>query len=125
MTRFRPHPLLLSLLALADPASARTVAITGKPLTPQPDLVLNNLVPMLAITSGCRDRPERVDVQLFSKSDDLSANPEGTALVRGWVQEAWTFSACGRQIPMAVTYQFQPDGRTRYVFAGEKGLRQP
>ncbi|GAB1843873.1 hypothetical protein MyNCGM152_46420 [Achromobacter xylosoxidans] len=115
-------PLAL-LTACAAPTTyrqdVRGIPVKGEPLTTDPPYVLEKLVPLLSITSGCKETPKSVAVALVSKSDDIRANAAGTALVSGSAREAWNFEACARTIPMYVTYTFTPDGRTAYKFSAK------
>lgn len=110
-------PVLL-LTACANNNAGR-LQVKDQPLTSDPAYVLQHLIPMLPITSGCRDKPKSVSVDLVSKSDDIRTNAAGTALISGSAKEAWKFDACGRTIPMYVTYAFFPDGKTAYKFAAK------
>ena len=97
----------------------RGIPVKGQPLTPDPPFALEKLVPLLSITSGCNETPKSVAVALVSKSDDIRTNAAGTALIAGSAREAWNFEACGRTIPMYVTYTFMPDGQTAYQFSAK------
>lgn len=126
ITRLRGSALLLPLLLLAACAApttyrqdVRAIPVKGQPLTPDPPYVLEKLVPLLSITSGCKEMPKSVAVALVSKSDDIRTNAAGTALISGSAREAWNFEACGRTIPMYVTYTFVADGRTAYNFSAK------
>lgn len=109
------------LAACAAPTTyrqdVRGIPVKGQPLTPDPPFALEKLVPLLSITSGCNEMPKTVAVALVSKSDDIRTNTSGTALISGSAREAWNFDACGRTIPMYVTYTFMPDGQTAYKFS--------
>lgn len=111
------------LAACATPTTyrqdVRAIPVKGAPLTPDPPFVLEKLVPLLSITSGCKETPTSVAVALVSKSDDIRANAARTALISGSAREAWNFDACGKTIPMYVTYTFMPDGQTAYKFAAK------
>lgn len=115
-------PLLL-LTACSAPTTyrqdVRGIPVKGEPLTPDPPYVLEKLVPLLSITSGCKETPKSVAVALVGKSDDIRTNAADTALISGSAREAWNFEACGRTIPMYVTYTFVADGRTAYNFSAK------
>jgi len=124
--RLRGSALFLPLLLLAACAApttyrqdVRAIPVKGQPLTPDPPYVLEKLVPLLSITSGCKETPKSVAVALVGKSDDIRTNAAGTALISGSAREAWNFEACGRTIPMYVTYTFVADGRTAYNFSAK------
>ncbi|CAB3733471.1 hypothetical protein LMG3458_05058 [Achromobacter deleyi] len=111
------------LAACAAPTTyrqdVRSIPVKGTPLTPDPPYALEKLVPLLSITSGCKETPKSVTVALISKSDDIRTNAAKTALISGSAREAWNFEACGRTIPMFITYTFMPDGQTAYQFAAK------
>ncbi|MBU4681994.1 hypothetical protein KC222_08215 [Cedecea davisae] len=121
MNKIFPAALVLPalLLAACSTSSPGKLQVKGQPLTSDPAYVLQHLIPMLPITSGCREKPKSVSVALVSKSDDIRTNAAGTALISGSAREAWNFDACGRDIPMYVTYSFFPDGKTAYKFAAK------
>lgn len=97
----------------------RSIPVKGTPLTPDPPYALEKLVPLLSITSGCKENPTSVTVALVSKSDGIRTNAAKTALISGSARESWNFEACGRTIPMYITYTFMPDGQTAYQFAAK------
>ncbi|VEC01022.1 Uncharacterised protein [Cedecea lapagei] len=116
-----PALVVLPVLLLTACANnnAGKLQVNGQPLTSDPAYVLQHLIPMLPVTSGCREKPKSVAVALISKSDDIRTNSAGTALISGSAKEAWNFDACGRIVPMYVTYSFFPDGKTAYKFSGK------
>ncbi|AJZ88069.1 hypothetical protein VW41_02910 [Klebsiella michiganensis] len=121
MANVFPALIVVPVLLLTACASnnASRLQVKGQPLTSDPAYVLQHLIPMLPITSGCREKPKSVAVALVSKSEDIRTNAAGTALISGSAKEAWNFDACGHTIPMFVTYSFFPDGKTAYKFAAK------
>lgn len=124
-TGLRRAAFLLPVVLLAACAAQTTyrqdvrgIPVTGAPLTTDPPFVLEKLVPLLSITSGCKETPKSVAVALIGKSDDVRMNAAGTP-VSGYAREVWNFAACATTIPMYVTYSFMPDGKVAYTFAAK------